>query len=131
MNTDHFSIKLSSQHFKDLSQSFFVALKGLHTSAKEYKLLDERNAAVFEEVTTNYVELTRTGKCDFDAFIDGIDDLIYLNGEADKNFRHRYHLLNLPEYIIRARENYEQQRSKAMRGLICINLRTGLAYISK
>jgi hypothetical protein len=131
MNPDHFSINLSSQNFKDLSQSFFMALKGLHTSAREYKLLDERNVALFEEVTTSYVELTRTGKCDFDAFIENIDDLIYFSSEADENSRYRYHLLNLPDYIVRARENYEQERSKAMRGLICVNLRTGLAYISK
>jgi hypothetical protein len=131
MNTDHFSINLSSQNFKDLSQGFFVALKGLHTSAKEHNLLDERNVAIFQAVTTCYDELTRTGKCDFDVFIELIDDLIWLNRKADVFSRFRYHLLSLPDYIVRARDNYRQERSKAMRGLICVNLRTGLVYISK
>jgi hypothetical protein len=131
MNTSHFSINLSSQNFKDISQSFFMALKQLHTVVKEYNLLNERNVATFQEVTTMYDELTRTGKCDFDPFIDKIDDLVWLNSKAGNNSRCRFSLLDLTAYIYRARENYEQERSKAMRGLICVNLRTGLVYISK
>jgi hypothetical protein len=131
MDLSHFSINIKSNNFKDICNRFLQALDRYQSRLKELKLYNQSSENLYQEIVRDCKDLSSTGKCDFEYLRSRIVAILIHSHHFEDRYEDIHALRYLFRYIDRAKAQFEEERSKAMRGLICVDLRTGLAYISK